>query len=756
MNTMLNLTSMLEGVETFDKLKSMFITPCNETYLFSILSELTSMDEEVRSLDRKTFKSLLEAESKTKENDQFCIYFKEFKSIIDRFINKVNEMSSRCIINIENIIDINKDLIDDYDLVNSYCPFDMELYEFKNLENREVPKIKAKKVFKKEFDHIGSLMQDLGPIASDDAKLKIIAAVYNAFNKDMNEEFLEKCIEKILDDDYDEEKSFSEQVYNLFRGEKQSKTIQKFDIQQAKANLLNYATYADIISSMVGKATEEFSEIAQCVGDMVFRNKSCTMKIDTETDGVANREYDLNTYSMNQFNIFMKSKCVQISQMCNLYMVALSIKMDSIVDFINQNKDILQKAKESCCCSKYTDREVDNGMEEDPEVDDMDNDMEDPDIDDTSMDDNEFEIEPDDEPVNDETPDGEGEEVPQEPSDDLKETYFFQHELYNLEKVFEQEQMMYEFKDIIREEEQSATNNNNNAPLSNLKNQSNANSSKFVDIWRTIVEKVQEIFRKFYDIFIGKTKARIDFLKSHEKEINANNFGDNATIKSFDIQKLNGLKIPDLNYEAQKAYLKDTKTFREHAFNMITVGENDSFGQAIKKYICPNDQEVPIKNIGKDAMYKFCVTEYPTIVSDIQSQMNILTKAQMNAKRIAGSINNDMKNANDNKTDANKTNTAAKTDNKPAGGADQNQQQKTANGESAGILTANDLYFNEFSDPDGGVKYIKNELMVYFNVCSQVLTNKMSLVNAAFNEFYRALSSLSNAKQPETNKQDKK
>ena len=50
-------------------------------------------------------------------------------------------MSSRCIINIENIIDINKDLIDDYDLVNNYCPFDMELYEFKNLENREVPKI---------------------------------------------------------------------------------------------------------------------------------------------------------------------------------------------------------------------------------------------------------------------------------------------------------------------------------------------------------------------------------------------------------------------------------------------------------------------------------------------------------------------------------------------------------------------------------------------------------------------------------------
>ena len=737
MNNMLNLTSVLEGVKTFDKLKNMFISPCNETYLFSMLSELSNMDEMIRDLDKRTFQSLLEAESKTKENSQFCVYFKEFKSIIDNFINKVNEMASRCIINIENIIDVNKDLIEDMNIVNSFTPFDMEVYEFKNLENKDVTKFKAKKLFKKEFDHIGTLMQDLGPIASDEAKLKIIAAVYNSFNKDMNEEFMEKCIEKILDDEeYDKEKSFSEQIYNLFRGEKQSKTIQKYDIQQAKANLLSYITYTEIIDSMVRKVTEEFAEIAECVGDMVYRNKACTMKIDTETDGVVNREYDLNTYSMNQFNIFMKSKSVQISQMCNLFMVALSIKMDSIVDFINQNKDILQQAKNSSCCSKYTDREDDNGMEPDTEIEDMNDDVEGEEPDDFDMDndmeepsDDDFEIEPGDEPVNDETPD---EEPPKEPMDDLKESYFFAHELYNLEKVFEQEQMMNNFISIIREEE--AKQDGQTTPLNNLNKQSEANSNKFVDIWRTIVEKLSSIFKKFYDIFIGKTKARSEYIVKHQKEINAGNFGEKATIKYYDINKLQNLKIPDLNYEAMKDSLKDTKTFREKYFNEIKMHEKtDNFGQAIKKYICPYDnQETLINSVngfGKDVMYNFCATGHKTLVANVQNQMNIINKAQMNAKRIAGAI------------DKETSNSAQKQPENPKGDNGTDTKTKTNTKESVNY-TADDLYFNEFTDPNGGVKNIKDNLMTYFKVCSQVLSNVMSLSNAAFNEYYRALDSL--------------
>ena len=122
---------------------------------------------------------------------------------------------------------------------------------------------------------------------------------------------------------------------------------------------------------MAEQLTSDFSEIANSLGDMIFRNKSCTLKIDTETDGVKNKEYELNTYSMNQFNIFMKTKSVQVSQICNMYMVAFSIKLDNIVEFINQNREMLSMAQESSSIktSKYDDDGIE-GPEEDDSIED--------------------------------------------------------------------------------------------------------------------------------------------------------------------------------------------------------------------------------------------------------------------------------------------------------------------------------------------------------------------------------------------------
>ena len=110
----------------------------------------------------------------------------------------------------------------------------------------------------------------------------------------------------------------------------------------------------------------------------------------------------------------------------------------------------------------------------------------------------------------------------------------------------------------------------------------------------------------------------------------------------------------------------------------------------------------------------------------VQNQMNIINKAQMNAKRIAGAI------------DKETSNSAQKQPETPKG---DNGTAKTDTKESVNY-TADDLYFNEFTDPNGGVKNIKDNLMTYFKVCSQVLSNVMSLSNAAFNEYYRALDSL--------------
>lgn len=750
-NGFLNLESILDGEKTFNSLKEMFAHPSNELYLCSALHELSKMNSSIKDLNARNFKSILEAETKTAENQQFCTYFKEFKAIIDRFIGKIDEMAGKAIINIDNIADANKELIENDLMLSNFSPFDMEVYEYHNLTDKEVPKFKAKKFFKKDFDHIGTLMQDLGPIASDEAKLKIIASVYNSLKKDMEEDFLEKCAEKMLDDDYDKKESMPAQVNKLFKDEKEQKTIDKSDVQEAKAILMNIPVYTDVIRSMADQLIEDFTEIANSLGDMIFRNKSYTLKIDTETDGIKNKEYELNTYSMNQFNIFMKTKSVQVSQICNMYMVAFSIKLDNIVEFINQNKEILNMAQESSSfkSTKYNDDntvdpEEDNDATNEPSSDeeediysstekeeediyDADDSSESEDDEDNDVDDAEIE--------NPEEENPDSEDTVKENNEFELESYYFEYEMFNLERMFEQEQLKCEFDAILEADgdTQSGT--------QTVGKMANANSTKAVDIWRAVVEKIQQLFDKFNDIFIKHTSARIKYLKNHTSEINSNNFANDATIKPYFVDRLEDLNVKDLNYQTMKDDLVSKEKFIQKYYSNIKVDENTSFSQAIKKYISPEDVS-PIKTIGKDKMLQFCTT-YPAFVNQIKQDKNNIDKAQQNAKRIAESIAKAIQAQQTQNNDQNNNN---------------NNQQKTGTANESYIYTADDLYFDEAFNPGSGgnggeAGSIRKQLMVYFSVSSQVLSNKMSLANSAFNEYYRALFSLTNNKgdAPNTN-----
>lgn len=740
-NTFLHLESILESESVFQNMKQLFAQPVNELYLCSSINELHKINEEFRELNKRSFKSILEAETKTEENVQFCEYFKEFKLIIDKFCNKINELASKSVINIENIVDTYKDLIEDDNLTNSFTPFNMEIYKFRNLDDKEVPEFKVKKCFTKEFDNIGLLMQDLGPIASDEAKLKIIASVYNSLKKEMDEDFLEKCAEKLLDEEYDKKKSFSEQVYNLFREGKEDKNIVKADIQEAKSVLMNYIKYTETIKLMAEKLIDDFMTIGNSMQDMIFQNKSCTMKINTDTDGVVNREYKLNTYSMNQFNIFMKTKTSQISQVANMYMVAFSIKLDSIVDFINQNKDILSKAKDSCMVTSNPDPDKDEEIESIDNDEDVNDDVDAEngiDIDDDGIE-NEFDTD-DENPIQGEDPVEEEPAQEADPSLEM-ESYFFEYELFNLENVFQQE-LLKESLNIVLEDEQGN--------LNNTSSMANNNSSKFTDIWRTIVEKLKQIFQKFYDMFIGHVSGRIKQLISHKNEIMSANFADNASIKAYKVDNIMKVQIPDLDYNSMKEFLISKEKFIERYFlneyriNDIDANKNGELGfsQKLKNYFLEKKEDVQMPSGFKEVMFNFCTNQYKTLVADCQKQKNILEKAQSNAKRIASSIS----------TQNTAGNIKTSDDKSGSNGAGSSGKETTSN---ESVVTADMLYFNEFNEGTG-TKSIKNELMVYFNVCSSVLSIKMSMAQAAFNEFFRALSSLanipSNASQQSENK----
>ena len=96
---------------------------------------------------------------------------------------------------------------------------------------------------------------------------------------------------------------------------------------------------------MCDNLLHELEKVAENISSYLFRNEDKKLKIKTDTDGVIDRDYRLDTYSMNQLNLFLKNKVNQIKKLLNVYSIAIGIKFDTAVDYIQQNIDILRMSK---------------------------------------------------------------------------------------------------------------------------------------------------------------------------------------------------------------------------------------------------------------------------------------------------------------------------------------------------------------------------------------------------------------------------
>lgn len=342
----------------------------DEVYLHRTLRSLTKLNESVSSSIKKLGVSVLEAESRKEENQCFCVAFKEFKDTIVNFISDMNVTVGKFAVELENIVNANKDLLDSDDYINNYdgCIDQYQVKGYTHLTD-DFPSISPILIYKKEFDKIGKLMQDIGALAPNDAKLQIIATVYNEFSKEISTDWNDKFIKEIFGDTANSD-NYAEILYAAFRTDSCCKPVTKSMLFNAKNALMGYNTLIDSTTASIKKVLDEFEKIALDVESMVFRNEDYKLKINTPTDGVENRDYQLDEYSINQFDIFMKAKISQMVQLCNLYSIAVSIKLDAIKEYINSNKDLLEKASEcgKCCCNNQSEEVSDNDSAEDVET----------------------------------------------------------------------------------------------------------------------------------------------------------------------------------------------------------------------------------------------------------------------------------------------------------------------------------------------------------------------------------------------------
>ena len=472
---------MHEFTNTLDS--KVFQTPVHETYLLSTIKALNEMNAIIDEKTKKLYIQISEAESKQDENKIFAEYFYQFKSIFNEFSNKLQQMKTRMSMSIENKVETWKDLYEDDSYISNFDrAFSYTGYNFTHIEESDYPRLNLYKIYQKEFDYIGQLMQDTSMNASPSVRLKIIASVCNNFagaSKDKN--WIKNLIQDMVDIDEKEiTRSYSECIYNALR-DKYEINVDKGMLYTCKENLSDYEDVIDAASKLCDDLLYELDKVAENISSYLFRNQDNKLKIKTDTDGIIDRDYRLDSYSMNQLDLFMKNKIRQMKKVLNVFAIAVGIKFDTAVDYIEQNIEILKTAKmydpentgepeiEEDVENNDDDFEGDDDHEETPDEDDFEgaeNHEEEPESEETpdedDFDDDDFEFGGSDdegkemieeEPEETTEPTEESEPSSDEPieqdSEEFSEAYLFEAELFELEMMVDEYEMYMSISEAL-------------------------------------------------------------------------------------------------------------------------------------------------------------------------------------------------------------------------------------------------------------------------------------------------------------------
>ena len=779
MSNIFNLSNIFAESSSSSILSSGTIT--NECYIFSAMKDLRDFNSAFMENTTNLYKAISEAEDTKFENNVFCQYFEEVDTELSKIIKNINDSISRFTINVENIVDANRDILDNTGIITSCKPFTYHYTQYKRINDKDFPSINAIGIFKQEFDYIALTLQDLGPMASNQNKLKVIATVYNKFVQGTTD-VTKKCIMDILgedDDDNDDIVSeFPEKMYEKYKKDTDDVGITKGKLYDVKMSLTNYRNIIDSCANTADELIKQLSSISAEIKRIICGNSNNTLTVKTSTDGVRDTDYRMDSYAMNQVDIFLKAKINQVIQIANVYYIALAIKLDATMDYFKQCKDILTVAMAKCGeCSdvpseaeKDAQDDVDDGnIEVDDHLDDKDaftDDDEGPDNDNVEDDEekedsDEEEFEKDDENIidtNDEDNDGVEDSAELEDldvdgdtdkdsdegssdNDSLKDLYEAEKNLEESLISFEYKQFyletMYDYVDMLdnlvsimeadgdnnQQQDQNDAKGTVRTAVDTAKAQTNASKGRFQGIKNMINKLIELIQGKFTEAFNNVYKNRIEELKKGAAYINIkpvdyqNENGD--PVGSFDVNlgEFDKLEVPRFDANMIRN-IKDKNDFIKNTLKVDIIKDGDkelSIGESIERKVISTPSRLRNFNqVDLKSMYNWCIN-YEKVVSDIQEWTKLLENGIKNAERISSTL---------------KENT----------GSVSSLEDTLLNyfGEANIPAAANND--NKDGDNGGGNNAEGSDLEkveIYFNCSKDVITAKMRLAQKIFKEYYQ-------------------
>lgn len=616
MSNLFNFTRILtencspELVNTFNK----------QTFLSSGLNVLREADSDILDITRCLYISVLEADSKPEENKKFAEFFKEYKKAITNYILKAQELASQFTINVENFADANKDILDIPDNANIMDTQTYKGVQYDNLLNDDVPEIEPYKIFKKEFAFIGKLFQDLGPIGTEEEKAQIIATVCNNLSSEISDGWLDKCIEKLTGCEKCTRDSFAKTIYGRFV--KNPSCDMEVDIgcvKQAKLDIMNYINYINVINKSVTEFCDGLEKVADEVGSMFFRNQDNKLPIKTDEDGVEDKTYRMNSYSFNQMNIFISTKISQINEICNLYLIAISIKMDCIIKYLLQCKDIINTA--AAGVDNTPNNEIDPGDNDDDNNNVVDSDdMDDPELQDFYV---------DNEPDSDNDEDKTVIEKDESEQEIEQEFYLFEAELFQKTRSIENMIMKQSLLESIKED---VAGGNTAANINEKKKSVQA-------IIQNIAQQITNMVQKFVSSFTKNYEYQINFIQKNKEKIMSAKIPDTWTIQKIDIKVLDQFNLVPFS-EGDAELLKDKGKYLSQKYGSILApsdGNESAKDRLMKKIYQENESKYT--NTDRNEGFTFVTAGYKKAIANLEKARNSLDKSVTSTKNIVAKEN---------------------------------------------------------------------------------------------------------------------
>lgn len=631
------------------------VRPVRESHCLSDAVEIVKeFDNSIQENTRTLYDALLEAESKKDENHCFGKYFIQYKTDIIKLESQMKELASRFYINLETLVDANATILDKQCCCSTGQTF--RGAQFTNLLSNDIPNINPYKAFKKEWNFLGRLFQDLDPSASDEEKAKIIATVYNSLCKEINDGWLDKCIEKIADTDKCSKDTFAKVMYDKFvcNGDIEI-SLDTPNVEQSKLSLRNYTNYSDCIRKSVDEFCTDIEKISNELGSMLFRNMDKKFEVNTDEEGVANATYRLNDYAMNQIDMFLHTKVSQIRELTNLYIIALSIKMDCIYKYIKQCVSIIEAA---CGASPLTTPESNEDEEPAPELPTGDNSTEfddaegidEPTTDDETLDGGEPapDVEnPDDNPEGIEpnapvSGGDEGDEAidasePEEPTPEdenpTEESYIskFDEEMYLSEANIALLHRYGSYEDLRREyikedgEPVPTAAADSDKPADSGESKSNVDPASSTEPvmspeeaagqrGKSLLQKVKDLVNSAKDSKNGTFATQIKFVSENKAVILKAPIPANWTIQNYDLSSFGSINITPLNLKEKELYKNKNEFLKSKYGKFGKVSENGK-GNVIDFFLNKvySDKEVKYDDKIRTMGFNFVVKDYDAL-----------------------------------------------------------------------------------------------------------------------------------------------